>query len=182
MGNGRPDRDRSVPVKVAGGFTNWASVTAGWGHTCAVRTNGRAYCWGSASSGQLGNGVSASYRYLPRWYRPVEVAGRATNWASVAAGDRHTCALKTNGRLYCWGSDSKGQLGDGRPMTDRARPMQVYGGFSNWASVAGGERHTCAVKTTGRLYCWGANHGGQLGNGVAPTPTGQSVPSQVAAP
>ncbi len=176
LGNGRPNRDRPVPVRVAGGATDWTAVGAGgFGHTCAVRANGRASCWGTDGNGRLGNGGTARRRYLP-----TEVAGRAANWAGVDAGHRHSCAVRTNGRLYCWGHDGRGQLGDGKPRADRTTPVQVHGGFANWASVSAGGSHTCAIKTTGRLYCWGGAYSGQLGNGD--TSRNRSVPVQVFAP
>ncbi len=171
LGNGRPSGVGTTPGEVLGRATNWASVTASNGHTCAVKTNGRLFCWGWDGQGQLGNGTPNTDRS-----RPVQVAGGATNWASVTAGYYHTCAHKTNGRLYCWGGDVAGALGNGGANTDRARPVQVAGGFTNWAGVSAGY-HTCAIKTTGRLYCWGYDSNGQLGNG--PPNTSRFRPAQV---
>ena len=85
----------------------------------------------------------------------------------MAAGGEHTCAVKTNGRLYCWGYNGDGQLGDGT-TTNRTVPTQVSGAATDWLSVAAGGRHTCALKTNGRLYCWGWNFYGQLGDGGGP--------------
>jgi alpha-tubulin suppressor-like RCC1 family protein len=56
---------------------------------------------------------------------PVAVAGGATNWAALTAGDGHTCARRTSGRLFCWGRDGQGQLGDGGTDSPRSTPTEV---------------------------------------------------------
>jgi alpha-tubulin suppressor-like RCC1 family protein len=166
LGDGGTNTDRSVPTEVYGGQTDWASVSAGGGHTCARRTNGRLYCWGSDFNGALGDGLLLIDRTTPS-----QVSGHTTNWASVDAGEAHTCARRTSGRLYCWGSNSSGQLGDGT-RTNRSVPIQVIqrtGFATDWIGVSAGGFHTCARKTNGRLYCWGFNGAGQLGDGTTDT-------------
>ena len=160
LGNGAPNASRSVPVEVGGGATTWTTVATGYAHTCAGRANGRLYCWGSDSDGQLGNGAPNAGRPAP-----VLVAGGATNWATVSAGGLHTCARKTIGRLYCWGRDLNGQLGNGAPNAGRPAPVDVNGGATGWTQVTAGYSHSCARRATGRLYCWGNNFSLQLGNG-----------------
>src|SRR4051794_29975645 len=59
----------------------------------------------------------------------------ATDWVQISAGYDHTCGLRSTGRLYCWGSDSKGQLGDGLPDADQTMPVEVTGGATNWVQV-----------------------------------------------
>ncbi len=168
LGDGGASTDRSTPGQVAGNITNWATVTAGRFHTCARRATGRLYCWGRGSEGQLGNpGGSLS--------TPVEVAGASTNWSTIVAGDFHTCGRRTTGRLYCWGFDSSGQLGDGGTNTNQNTPVEVAGGVTTWTSVSGGRNHTCGRRTTGRLYCWGLDSDGQLGDGGTNTDRGAPV-------
>jgi alpha-tubulin suppressor-like RCC1 family protein len=84
--------------------------------------------------------------------------------SSVALGDSHTCAVKTDGSLWCWGNNFYGQLGDGT-NTSRNTPVQIMS--SGVSSVSLGGDHTCAVKTDGSLWCWGYNNYGQLGDGSA---------------
>jgi hypothetical protein len=84
--------------------------------------------------------------------------------AKVAAGYLHTCVIKTNGSLWCWGDNEYGQLGDGT-TGDKKVPTQVSG--TDWVSVSAGLEHTCGVKTDGTLWCWGWNNYGQLGDGTA---------------
>jgi alpha-tubulin suppressor-like RCC1 family protein len=93
--------------------------------------------------------------------------------AKVAAGGAHTCAIKTNGSLWCWGNNFFGQLGD-RTYTDRNTPIQIMP--SGATSVSLGGSHTCAVKTNGSLWCWGANGDGELGDG---TNTAKNTPVQI---
>ena len=154
---------------------DWTQVSAGLEHTCAIRTSGRLYCWGSDQYGQLGNGPATTDDQLA----PVEVAGGATNWASVTAGGYHTCALKTNGKLFCWGYDGEGELGNGGNNTNRDIPVAVAARATTvlWKAVDAGNSHTCAIRTNGRMYCWGLNGNGQLGNNDPNTD--QSVPVPV---
>ena len=174
LGNGPASTaDRHVPALVSGGFTDWRSVDAGISATaCGVRVNGRLYCWGSDLRGQLGNGPGVSGSDVP-----VQVSGNARNWASVSAGSVHTCATRTNRRLYCWGVDNLGQLGNGPTSTaDRHVPGLVPGGGS-WTAVAAGDGHTCGRQATGRLYCWGWDKFGILGDDG--TETNQPSPVEV---
>jgi hypothetical protein len=82
---------------------------------------------------------------------------------SVALGD-HTCAIKQDGSLWCWGRNDSGQLGDGT-NTDKNAPVQIMS--SGVVAVSLGGAHTCAVKQDGSLWCWGNNYSGQLGDGTA---------------
>jgi alpha-tubulin suppressor-like RCC1 family protein len=99
---------------------------------------------------------------------------------SITAGDFHTCAMSTTGAVYCWGYNLSGQLGN-NSTTNSDVPVQVEGVggsglLSGIASIAAGFAHTCAVSTTGGVYCWGYNPYGQLGNNST---TQRNVPVQV---
>lgn len=85
----------------------------------------------------------------------------------VAAGGQHKCALIADGTVYCWGSNSVGQLGNGG-VADSPVPVKVSG-ISNAVGISASPRssHTCAVLASGDVRCWGAGNVGQLGNGVA---------------
>lgn len=159
LGNGAPTGRRTSPVVVAGGITNWASVSAGGSHTCARRTSGRLYCWGADFFGQLGDSVG-----LGEQDHPVQVAGGRTDWASVSAGLRHVCARRTTGRLFCWGGNSGGQLGLGTAGVNQPRPVEVFGGQTDWVSVSAGGLHTCGRRASGRAWCWGNDSSGELGD------------------
>jgi alpha-tubulin suppressor-like RCC1 family protein len=92
---------------------------------------------------------------------------------ALGGGGGHTCAVKTDGSLWCWGNNFYGQLGDGT-YTSRNTPVQIMS--SEVSSVALGGYHTCAVKTDGSLWCWGLNDVGQLGDG---TNTSKTTPVQI---
>jgi alpha-tubulin suppressor-like RCC1 family protein len=151
---------RTAPVAVAGGITDWTATTAGDAHTCARRSTGRLYCWGSDGAGQLGDGAASTGRVAPQL-----VAGGFTDWTAVDAGQEHTCGRRATGRLYCWGDDEFGQLGDGGPNGSQTVPSLVPG--PGWRSVSAGTDHTCGIRTTRRLYCWGEDAFGRLGNGTS---------------
>jgi alpha-tubulin suppressor-like RCC1 family protein len=170
LGNGpMPPAQITAPGAVNGGLT-LASVSAGFHHTCGLTTDGKAYCWGDDSWGQLGDGSTAV-----SWV-PVAVSGGLT-FTSVSAGGRHTCGVTTQGKAYCWGGNAFGQLGNG--STDSSMvPVPVAGGLT-FAAVFSGAGHTCAVTTTAQAYCWGKNTYGELGNGSL---TESHVPVPVANP
>jgi len=144
---------RTVPTRV-GTDADWASVSGGWFHTMAVKTNGTLWGWGSNSNGQLGTTPGPS---------PSQI-GNETDWASVAAGSRFTVAIKASGTFWAWGQNTNGQLGDGT-TTNRPAPTQI-GTDADWFSVAAGETFTSAIKSDGSLWAWGSNTRGQLGDGT----------------
>jgi len=141
---------------VSGGLT-FAAATAGFTHTCGLTPAGAAYCWGSNSSGELGD-PSASFNQTT----PVAVTGGLV-FATLSAGGYFTCGATAAGAAYCWGDNFYDQLGDSTTWL-RVSPVPVHGGLS-FVSVTGGYYHTCAVATGGAGYCWGLNSYGQLGAG-----------------
>lgn len=132
--------------------------------TCARKTDGSVWCWGSNEQGQLGDGTS-THRFSPIETLP------SGSVESVAAGARHMCAVRTDATAWCWGENGRGQLGDGTTM-GRSAPVMVAS-LAGVAWVAGGRFHTCARRIDGVLVCWGENMQGQLGDGTnidQPTP------------
>ncbi len=151
---------RLTPTAVQGGLS-FRNVTAGDFYTCGVTTEDKAYCWGTGSRGQLGDGTVSD---LPR-RSPTPVAG-GIRFQSVSAGSRHTCGLSTVKRAYCWGYNDLGQLGDSTEINGRGAPVRVAGG--RWyKSLDAGQFHTCAVTIESEAFCWGNGRDGQFGNGRA---------------
>ncbi|MDR0334816.1 MAG: hypothetical protein LBH69_02890 [Methanomassiliicoccaceae archaeon] len=140
----------------------WATVSAGNAHTMAIKYDGTLWGWGEGTYGQLGLGMSFMYLSYP-----FQV-GTASDWMTVAAGDGHTVAIKTDGTLWAWGHNLYGQIGDGTTRSDRYTPVKI-GTDTDWAMVSAGYGHTVAIKTDGTLWSWGFNQDGQLGNGTLST-------------
>src|SRR5262245_59026334 len=86
---------------------------------------------------------------------PDEPPPSTPDWTTVSTGSHHACAIRTNGRLYCWGRDDHGQLGNGGANEDASIPIEVTGDFTDWVGLSAGGDHTCARRGAGRLYCWG---------------------------
>ena len=94
------------------------SLTAGGEHTCGLTSSGAAYCWGSNSNGQLGNGTIGGANPVA-----APVSG-GLSFVSLSAGGAHTCGVTPSGAIYCWGANGSGQLGDGTQI-DRVAPVRV---------------------------------------------------------
>lgn len=171
--------ERLEPVAVgapAGGSPlTFSLVTAGWNHTCGLGSDGVAWCWGSNTSGQLGNSTSTEAR------RPTAVAGGLV-FRTLSAEALHTCGVTSDGRAFCWGNNDEGQLGTGT-MTATALPTAVAGPSGYAAIAAGGtdgpNSHTCGATTSGATRCWGDNASGQLGDG---TTTDRLLPALAGGP
>ncbi|TAG78912.1 MAG: hypothetical protein EAZ21_11660 [Betaproteobacteria bacterium] len=139
---------------------------------CVITSAGGLRCWGGNTSGQLGNGSTAT-----AVWQPVTPTGLGSGVSAVALGSSHACALKTDGRVVCWGNNSVGQLGDGTTSatsvtTPPTTPVNFGAGVTATAIAAGGGT-SCALLSTGNLACWGNNSAGQLGDG---TLTDRSTP------
>ena len=90
---------------------------------------------------------------------PVTTFAGGTNWKQVSAGGAHTVAIKTDGTLWTWGYNNRGQLGDNTIIT-RSTPVTTFAGGNNWKQVFCGNERTLAIKTDGSLWVWGQNNAG----------------------
>jgi alpha-tubulin suppressor-like RCC1 family protein len=167
-GLGLSSGSTTTPTQV-GVATDWQNVSSADAHTCATKTTGTLWCWGSNSSGKTGLGTTSGSTLSPTQ------VGAATDWQSVSAGDLHTCATKTTGTLWCWGTNTNGKTGRGLTSGSTSTPTQV-GTDTNWQNIAVGNNHTCVTKTTGTLWCFGLNSNYQLGTNDG---TDRSTPTQV---
>lgn len=107
---------------------------------------------------RCGNGLCESFAGEDAGLCPSDCG-----WVRLAAGGRHTCGLRGDGHLFCWGAGEHGQLGVGI-LPFAPEPLAVVDG-AEVSSLAAGGQHTCAVSVTGRVQCAGRNHRGQLGTG-----------------
>ncbi len=167
LGTGTAGEGSSAPLLVSGGLT-FTSISAGGAHTCGLTRSGSAYCWGTNSNDELGNGTERGQGTVP-----VAVAGNIS-FSVVAAGASHTCGLDAAGAAYCWGQNAVGQIGVGNASDALfATPQRVVGGLTFDRLTVGGS-HNCARTIAGAWYCWGENASGALGVGTN-TNTGTPV-------
>ncbi len=151
--------NRQTPVQESTQATDWLSVSAGYFHTLALKTDGTLWGWGENSAGQLGDGSNIEKSV------PTQESSKATNWVSIAAGGDHTLALQSNGSLWSWGDNSSGQLGDGS-NSSRNSPGLVSSQANEWSSISVTGSSSIALKTDNTLWGWGNNWYGQLGTGT----------------
>lgn len=144
-----------TPVDLVG-LTGVVQLAAGSIHVCALIGDGTVRCWGSNTSGQLGDGTQLERN------APEPVPG-LTGVVRIAAGDDHSCAVLASGQARCWGENFAGQLGDGT-TSRRTSPVAVTG-LVGVARIAAGDSYTCATLHSGQARCWGDNAEGRLGDG-----------------
>ena len=162
------DWEADEPRQV-GTETNWTMVSAGLTTNCAIKDDQTLWCFGDNSLGQAGIGIVSGGEAV---IAPAQVID---TWKSVSVGELHTCGIRADDSLACWGANSQGQLGD-TTTTARATPVTVAPG-TTWVAVAVGGQFTCALKSDQTAWCWGLNSRGQLGLGTttqepAPKPLG----------
>lgn len=145
--------DSDSPVTVAS-TEYFYEIRAGNEHTCATAYGGVVYCWGNNTYGQLGDGTTT-----PR-HEPTLVTAGTLVFGRIAAGKSHTCALTRDGAAYCWGN-----YGVSTSNTPVLVPTP-----EPFVALEAGDRATCGItRDTGKIYCWGVNDNGQLGDGTTET-------------
>jgi alpha-tubulin suppressor-like RCC1 family protein len=151
-------------------FTVAASETDAL-HACQIRADGTLWCWGVEGNGELGNGGGATDTAA----NPVAVTDPGP-WYQVSAGRDHTCAIKTDGTAWCWGTDANGELGNAGTTGDQVSPSPVTNADNvPWTQISAGIYSTCGIKVDGSLWCWGGDSAGQLGNGAGGSSTQPSA-------
>ncbi|WP_082309745.1 RCC1 domain-containing protein [Nonomuraea sp. SBT364] len=144
--------------KLVPGLTDIVQVAANGDFSLALSSAGVLFTWGSNSHGQLGDGTQTTQQ------DPTKLLA-LTGITRVAAGDRHTLAL-VSGRLWSWGSNADGQLGNGT-TTDASLPLKVLQpDGEDFVDIEGGAAHSLALSEQGRVWSWGSNFHGQLGDGT----------------
>jgi uncharacterized repeat protein (TIGR01451 family) len=151
-----------TPVQVLG-LSNVTAVSSGLSHSVALKSDGTVWVWGSNTYGQLGLGDDFSQHLSP-----VQVPG-LTGVTAIAAGGYHTLVLKSDGNVWAWGQNSRGELGDG---TNAQRRSPVRVGLTSVSAIKAGWGHSVAQKEDGTLFTWGMNYSGQLGDGTTDDQTG----------
>jgi len=162
----------SVVTPISGGGT-WKQLWAGNIHTCGIKSDDTAWCWGYNSNGALGDTTTTNRNV------PTAVSGGGT-WKQIRPStgngfSEHTCGIKSDDTLWCWGSNGNGITGLNTAAGNTLTPTQVNGG-GIWKHVTVGYDTTCAIKSDDSLWCWGNNGSNQLGDG---TTTQRLIPTAV---
>ncbi|MEP6690581.1 MAG: hypothetical protein ABJD07_05455 [Gemmatimonadaceae bacterium] len=155
LGNGRSGVNEfsDVPMPVASAL-RFTRISAGDSHTCALDAAGGGYCWGSGTSGEIGNRSSSDQ------LTPVPVEGGP--YLSIVASSQASCALDISGRAFCWGT--RDALGAGDAQSSNS-PIPVAGTLSFASLSASGFGQSICGLSGGQAYCWGNDFFGQLGSG-----------------
>lgn len=150
------------PVATYDGVTQ---VTAGYGHTCVIDSQQKAFCWGKRNDGELGTNDDSGGNSP----NPAPVSDSLM--LKVSAGNKATCLLSQAGAVTCSGANDVGQSG----ATASATPLRAFTNvMTNAVAISVGNGHACALDQNQRLYCWGrhANFGSSTADGPAPSPVG----------
>ena len=155
---------RTFPQQIPN-LNNIIQVSGGGAHSLALRSDGTVWAWGDNFFGQLGNG-SFGRLFDEGGSSPTQVRN-LTNVIAISAGQRHNMALRSDGTVWTWGSNTSGELGDGNSGLDAHRnlPAQVSG-LNNVTYISGGDIHSAVVRNDGTVWTWGGNSLGQLGDGT----------------
>ena len=195
-----------------GGVSSYTQVSAGSSFSTGIDSLGRLLAWGLNNSYQLGDAISSfvnrstptlvplpsaisfsnissgvdhsiaidTTNKLWTWGNPLAVGVNVNSWTQLAIGPLHSLALRNDGRMFAWGRNTEGQLGQ-LNVNDRSYPIPV--GSSSWTAIAAGYLMSAAIRTDGTLWTWGYNINGQLGQVTASAPSGDTInrssPTQV---
>ncbi|MFA6962960.1 MAG: hypothetical protein WC205_19560 [Opitutaceae bacterium] len=154
----------NIGVWLTGLGNSVKAITAGDGHSFAIKQDGTVWAWGKNNRGQLGDGTTVQRLW------PVQIPS-LTGVVALAAGAEHSLALKSDGTVLAWGANTSGQVGDST-TTDRLSPVAVSG-LTGVVSIAAGRAHSMARTSANRVWTWGDNAYGQIGNN---TTTNKLVP------
>ena len=148
-------------------------------HSSALTSEGRLFTWGRNNKGHLGDGTTTN-RHTPTEITSGFDLAEGETLTQVSLGYWHSSVFTSEGRLFTWGLNSSGQLGDGT-TTDRHTPTEISSTFDlaegeTLTQVSLGNRHSSAFTSEGRLFTWGGNSRGQLGDG---TTTARYTPTEV---
>jgi len=147
----------------------FSKTSSGEAHTLGLLEDGRLYVWGWNQYGQLGNGTTNSVN-IPIDVTPYLSLGAGEYVIDIAAGAYSSSCITSLGRVLFWGQNTYGQLGD-ESTTNRLSPVDITANFmlepeETIASMEHGHYHSSAVTSLNRVFTWGYNSYGQLGNGT----------------
>jgi len=159
-----------TPKSIIGTAKTFCEIATGEYHSAAIDQYGTVWTWGNNQRGQLGNNTIFSY------YSPVIIAGAKKIFCKISAGSESTTAIDSSGQVWSWGNNTSGQLGDGVPFSKRT-PVSVGGVRKTFCEISLSGIHVLALDKNGKLWSWGNNQNGQLGDN---TTTARCTPVSVA--
>ena len=175
LGDGTTDH-RAQPFDLQGLSDPVGDLATGYEHSCALLSGGTdagsVRCWGGNRLGSLGDGT-----HLQRLTPTTTVIG-LTDVTQISAGYYLTCALKSDGHVWCWGQGGRGQLGNGA-FLDSDIPVEVQG-LIDAEQISVGYDFTCALRTGGSVVCWGDDQFGRLGDDNGDANGDRATPASVA--
>ncbi len=186
LGNGTITSGNTQGIGAPGTVTGLGrpvtAISAGGGFACALLNDNTLWCWGDDGYGQLGDGMARTEFGATGSPVPVKVLGLSalSTIAGVAGGAFHTCAIGTNGNIFCWGINDRGSLGRGTATDFEVTPSGVS--LTQAAiGLTSGYEHSCMVVSGGGVRCWGQNYYGEVGTGTFSTtqPLGILSPASV---
>jgi alpha-tubulin suppressor-like RCC1 family protein len=150
--------DRQSPVKVSG-LSGVTTIASGYHHVCALQTDGTMRCWGRNDFGQLGNNT-----YTNALTPVLTTSGRVL---AISAGYLNSCVISTERIVYCVGDNYQGQLGNGSPSVAKSSYFGSVGAIGGGvSSIKVGGNSVFAIRADNKVYAWGGNAYGQLGDGT----------------
>jgi alpha-tubulin suppressor-like RCC1 family protein len=174
IGDGTNSNSRNVPTEITSRFSlaegdKIISLSLGHNYSSALSATGRVFMWGENWGGQIGDGTTTS-RYLPTEITSRFSLAEGDMITSLSIGSYHSSALSATGRVFMWGYNNYGQLGDGT-ITSRYLPTEITSRFSlaesdKIISLSLGLSHSSALSATGRVFMWGSNYYGQIADGT----------------
>lgn len=182
QGSGRLTYPSLVQDPAGGGpLSNIVAVSAGANFALALRADGKVFGWGWNAAGQTGRGsIGELFEAYPATVKLAADGAELGNVVSISAGNRFAMALTGDGKVYAWGDNSYGELGQNadRPTTySSAVLVKAADGttLSNIKMVAAGGWHALALDNNGRVLSWGNSSDGRLGDG----PNGRTLATRV---
>lgn len=150
------------------GSSLWKYVEAGYYTSHGIQQDGTLWGWGYNSYGQVGDNTQTNKTV------PVQIG--SSLWSKVvgSASNYATIGLKQDGTIHFWGTNSKGQVGNGTINGNILIPTQI--GTSLWLDVGIGTEFCLAIRQDGTLWAWGNNTSGQLGLGDT---TNRYIPTKI---
>ena len=153
-------------VKGLGPSAHVVFLVAAFANSGALLADGKYLDWGANGEGQLGIGTLKKKLSDVPVTVPLPTRARQVTQGGSAPGNGQTLALLTNGRLYAWGYDGQGQLGDGKTAARSSPELITPPSGVTYRAVASSGGTSYGISKTGKVYAWGGGQEGQIGNGT----------------